>query len=378
MILSGGTIIDGDFKKRRCDIEIENGKIINIGENLSGSEKLDLTGKYILPGFIDTHIHGAYGARISDDNPAMENITRFEATQGVTAIAITTASSEFENLLSQIDIAVEASKKNAGAKIAGIHAEGPFLSKKYKGAMNADNILAPDMEKFDIMLERSGGLLKIMTVAPEREGAEDFIKYAVSKGIAVTMGHTDATYDEAEKAVDAGASRSTHTFNAMRGLHHREPGVLGVALTNDNVTCEMICDFVHLHPAIVKMIYKAKGADRIDIISDSGHAAGMNVTEFMVDGLMRYVKDGVVRLADGTIAGSAKTVLDGVKNLISLGVPLEDISKMASYNPAKSLKIEKETGSIEIGKKADIVVLDENYDVDYTFVDGKCEYKREI
>jgi len=377
MILKNGMVMDSDFKLKKLDIRICDGKIAEIGENLVGNEIVDMSGKYILPGFIDTHIHGACGVRISDKDVDLSQMTRYEATQGVTSVAITTAASEFSDILRQIDVAKKAAKCHQGTKIAGIHAEGPFISKKYKGAMNPDYIIMPDEKKLDEMIEKSDGLIKIITIAPENEGSEKFVKYAVKQGIKVSMGHTNATYDEAKAAIKAGATQATHTFNAMRALNHREPGVLGAALTDDGVVCEMICDYVHLHPATVEMIYKIKGADKINIISDSGHAAGMNVTEFEVDGLIRYVKDGVVRLADGTIAGSAKSMADGIKNLITSGIPIEDVSKMASINPASSLGIEKITGSIAVGKLADIAVLDDEYNVVYTFIDGICVYKKD-
>ncbi len=376
MILKNGLVVDENFTLKRLDLRIEGSTITQIGDNLDGDECVDMSGKYILPGFIDTHIHGAYGVRISDKNPDLNQVTTFEATQGVTSIAITTAASEFSHILKQIEIAGAAAKTCTGTKIAGIHLEGPFISKKYKGAMNPEYILDPDIAKFDQMLDKASGLIKIMTVAPENIGSEKLIKYAVEKGITISMGHTNATYDESMSAIKAGASQATHTFNAMRALNHREPGVIGAALTEDSVKCEMICDYVHLHPATVKMIYKIKGADKINMISDSGHAAGMNVTEFEADGLMRYVKDGVVRLADGTIAGSAKTMADGVKNLITDGIPIEDVAKMASFNPAKSLKLENTIGSIAVGKTADLAILDENYNVVSTYIDGKAVYSR--
>lgn len=376
MILKNGLVMDENFELKRLDIEINGDKITKIAENIEGNDIIDLSGKYILPGFIDTHIHGAYGTRISDSSPKLLEMSLFEATQGVTSVAITTASSEFTDILRQISDAKAAAKICKGTKIAGIHAEGPFISKKYKGAMNPDYIIMPDNKKLDEMIEKSEGLLKIITIAPENEGSVEFIKYAKSKGLTVSMGHTNATYDEAELAIEAGANQATHTFNAMRSLNHREPGIIGAALTDERVTCEMICDYVHLHRKTCEMIYKIKGADKINIISDSGHAAGMNVTEFVVDGLTRYVKDGVVRLADGTIAGSAKTMADGVKNLITSGISICDVSKMASFNPAKSLKMENETGSIAKGKLADLAVLDEEYNVVKTFVDGKCVYEK--
>lgn len=378
MILKNGLVMDENFKLVRADVRIhgeEIAEIGEIGEDLDGCQVIDMRGKYILPGFIDTHIHGAFGSRISDKHPDLEAITRFEATQGVTALALTTATSEFSELLKQLKVAKEAAGSCRGAKIAGIHAEGPFISRKYKGAMNPEYILEPDTSKLDQMIAAAGGLLKLLTVAPENEGCLALIRHAKEKEITVSMGHTNASYEEAQSAIAAGASQLTHTFNAMRGWNHREPGVLGAAFTNDQVICEMICDYVHLHPAAVETIYRVKGADRINIISDSGHAAGLNVAEFEVDGIVRYVKDGVVRLADGTIAGSAKTVADGVKNLLRSKIPIEDVSRMASLNPATSLKMADRTGSIARGKLADLVVLDEEWNVEHTFVNGTCVYQ---
>lgn len=376
MILANANVMCDDFTLRVSDIEITDGIITKVGTNLPGCSRLDLHGKFILPGFIDTHIHGAYGIRISDPAPDVDLITTFEATQGVTALAITTATSEFSDILRQIHTAKEAATHHAGAKIVGIHAEGPFISPKYKGAMTADYILPPNIDKLESMIEAAGGLLKIITIAPEQPCAIDLISYAVSRGLTVSIGHSNATYEDTLAAINAGASALTHTFNAMRPLNHREPGILGAALSVPSITCEVICDYVHLHPSIVLMIYTLKGKDHMRIISDSGHAAGMNVSEFMVDGQMRYVKDGVVRLADGTIAGSAKTMLDGVRNLFNSGVPLEDISQMASLNPAKSLGIDHITGSITIGKSADLVVLDQSLNVINTYVNGECVYEQ--
>lgn len=371
MILANGIIMDADFQLRHCDLQIENGKIVKIGENLEGQQRLDMTGRYILPGFIDTHIHGAYGVRIDDDNPDLSVVTRFEATQGVTSIAVTTFCPPFEGLLRQFDIIVDSAKEKAGCKIAGIHAEGPFLC-----ARANENIISPTFEKLNMLIEHGKGLLKIITVSPEMEYAEEIIKYAVSKGITVSLGHTDADYETTQRAIKAGATQATHTFNAMRAFNHREPGVLGAVLTNPDVKCEMICDYIHLHPATVQMIYMLKGEECINLVSDSVTAAGTTLSEFSVRGEKRYVKDGVIRLADGTIAGSAKTLLDDVKNLIHSGIPLEHVSKMASLNPARSLKLDHVTGSIEVGKTADLVVLDAAYNVEATYVDGECVYRR--
>lgn len=379
MILKNGWVVDEAFSLRRCDVQIENGLITAVSENLTGDTAIDMTGRYILPGFIDSHMHGAMGHKISDIHPLPDfnKITRYEASQGVTSIAISTVCCEYEHLLRQIDLAVAAAKKTEGAKIAAIHAEGPFINPAKKGAMDEKSILAPDCEKLEQLLQHGQGLLRLMTLAPEMDGALDVIKKAVENGLTVSMGHTNASYDEAIAAIEAGATQSTHTFNAMRALSHREPGVLGAALTDARVTCEMICDHTHLHPAILKLIYQIKGADKINIISDSEHGAGLTASEVIVDGEKRYIRDGVMRLEDGTIAGSASSMLFGIQNLLKDGFPLTDVSKMASINPARTLKIDHLTGSIAVGKAADLVVLDENYNVLATYVDGACVYKGE-
>lgn len=376
MILKNALVMDENFGLKELDIRIENEKIAEIGTGLAGDETLDFSGKYILPGFVDTHIHGANGIRIEDAVGDHNKMTVFEASQGVTSIAIAADTAEFSDILDQIERATVLSQKCRGAKIVAIHAEGPFLSQSKKGAMDSRYILKSDNEKLDKMIEAGKGMLKLITIAPDNEGSIEFIRYAKSKGLVVSMGHTDSDYETATAAIDAGATQLTHTFNAMRPINHREPGILGAVFENDDVKCEVICDYIHLHPAIIKMIYKIKGADKINMISDSGTAAGLDISEFEVNGVKRYIKDGVVRLADGTIAGSARTLLDGVQNLVSSGIPLEDVSKMASLNPAKTLGLDDEIGSIAVGKFADLVVLDKDLNVCKTFINGKCEYER--
>lgn len=369
--------MDESFTLRKCDLQIEGGRIAALADTLHGENAIDLSGCFILPGFIDSHLHGAMGFKISDAAPDLQQITQYEATQGVTSIAISTVCSDFSHLLRQIDLAVAAAAQRAGCKIAAIHAEGPFINPAKKGAMDEKFILSPDREKLDKMIEHGKGLLRLITLAPEMEGSEELIAYAVSRGLTVSMGHTNATYEQAQAAIRAGASQTTHTFNAMRAYSHREPGILGAALINPSVRCEMICDHTHLHPAVLQLIYQLKGAEGINLISDSEHGAGISASEIVVDGELRYIRNGVMLLADGTIAGSASSLLYGVQNLIRDGIPLEDISRMASLNPARTLKIDHETGSIAVGKAADLVVLQPDYSVRSTYVDGVCVYGKE-
>ena len=379
MILKNGLVVDESFSLRKCDLKMENGVIVEIADCLSGEDEIDVSGKYVLPGFIDTHMHGAMGTKISDINPAPDfsRITRYEATQGVTSIAIGTVCSAFDHLLRQIDRAVEVSRDTQGAKIAAIHIEGPFINPSKKGAMKEEYILLPNCEQLDQMIEHGKGMIRLITLAPEMEGSAEVIAHAVERGLTVSMGHTDATYEQAMAAIAAGARQSTHTFNAMRAYSHREPGILGAVLTHPDVCCEMICDHTHLHPAVIQLIYKMKGADKINVISDSEHGAGLTASQIVVDGEVVYIQDGVMRLPNGTIAGSASSILRGVRNLLTAGIPLTDVAKMTSINPARSLKIDHLTGSLQVGKAADIVVLDQDYNVLYTFVNGACAYKGE-
>lgn len=375
MILANGYVVCDDFKLRKTDIKIENGKIAEIGENLSGDEKTDYTGKYILPGFIDTHIHSICGIDLKDPESDLGKITEFEATQGVTSMVVATSCEPVETLVKEIKLIKEKRKNIKGTKIAGIHMEGPFLNVKCKGGMIGENIIPPDIRAFDKFLDAGGDLIKIMTIAPENENAKELIEYAVKKGVVISIGHTYATLQETQNAIEWGASQATHTFNAMRPYNHREPGVLGAVLLDDGIKCEMICDHVHLHPATLQMIYKLKGSDKINIISDSVYATGLDLKEYVQDGVKNYVVDGVIRLEDGTISGSVRTMADGVKNLILSGIPIEEVAKMASKNPAETLSLYNETGSIAVGKYADMAVLDKDYNIVTAFVNGK-EFKK--
>ena len=407
MLLKNASVVNDDFRVVSADIRTDGDRIVQIGALQSdpGETVLDLSGCYVLPGLIDTHIHGAFNEGIDcSDADGLLRMAVFEATQGVTSFAITSAAPDgFDAVLEQMRIGAEAARRSQqgevkGSKIVAIHAEGPFLSQRRSGAMDPNRFLSPTPERLDAMMEAADGYLKLLTVAPENEGAYEFIQYAVSRGLTVSLGHSVATYDEAlagmeagatqvthttatyeqaQAAIRAGATQTTHTFNAMRPYSHREPGILGAALLSEKVKCEMICDYVHLHPATVQLIYRLKGVDKVNMISDSVNLAGSDQTELDFDGVKAYIQDGVIRRADGTIAGSAMTLLNGVQNLLRDGYPVGDVAKMAAYNGAKTLGIDQQTGSIAPGKLADLMILDSNFRLLYTFVNGKCVYKAE-
>lgn len=365
-----------DNRVEKCDVLIKNGIISEISSNINIPEEelYDATGLTLLAGFIETHSHGAVGQICSQKGADLEKILEFEASEGVTTWTVTHLTmlvEEFEAIAT--DTLSLLNKKHLGAKIGGIHAEGPFLNPAKKGAQNEKKMLKPTIEAFDRMYDACKGQLKIITLAPEVEGAIEVIEHAVNRGVMVSAGHTDATYEQMRRAVDAGLTRMTHTFNACRPFNQREPGVLGVALTDRRVTCEAICDFGHLHPSAVELIYRLKGSDGFCAISDSEFAAGLKTEERIVhDGVARYIdhENGVCRFEDGTICGSASSLYRGFKNLVSLNIPMWEVSRMVSANPAKALGIFDKTGSIAVGKAADIVIVDKNLDIKKVFVDG--------
>ena len=262
-----------------------------------------------------------------------------------------------------------------GSRLYGLHLEGPFLSEKYRGAHITENLKNPTVERLSDFLKAADGCVKVLTLAPELEGAIETIKYACEQGLAVEIGHSAATYEEATAAIDAGATISTHTFNAMVPLNHRNPGILGAVLTDDRLRCEVMADLGHVAAPIVKLIYRAKGVDGVNIVSDSTCFAGFPDGVYADSHRKITVKKGIAYLESGTITGSTYTVLDGVRNCVKeVGISLEDAVKMASLNPAKSLKIEGETGSIAVGKRADLFIMDEDFTVKETYCEGKRVY----
>ncbi len=363
----------------------DSGKVVFVGEfsewRGSASDLLDLGVEgpvYVLPGFIDVHVHGGYGvdALFSGASELVE-LSRKLVRHGVVGFVPTTVTYSHEGLVKALRNIVEASKMCGGARILGIYMEGPYISVKKRGAQNPEFIREPSTREFDEYVEVSEGLLKFIAVAPEVRGCLDFIRYAVSKGVTVAVGHTDADYATTKAAIDAGARQATHTFNAMKGFHHREPGTVGAVLEDPRVTCEVIADLIHVHPAAIRLLFKVKGAERVALITDAIAATGLPDGEYNLGGLKVIVKGGICRLPDGTLAGSTLTMDRAFKNVVEVvGVPITDAAVAASYTPAKALGIEHRKGSIAPGKDADIVVLDAKFEVVATVVGGKVVYLR--
>lgn len=358
---------------------IEGGKIDFVGEkNKISIDNIDYDFKedYISPGFIDIHIHGSIGKDFLDcEYDDIETLSLFLAQNGVTSFLPTIVTAPLEDMKKTIEkIELYIQNQKIGAKVLGIHIEGPFLNPKYKGAQREDCIIKPDLDILRYLLSSN---LKIMTLAPELEGAFELIKYLVKNNVIVSAGHTDATLDITKKAKELGLSNITHLFNGMRPLHHREPGIVGTALIEDELSVELIADGFHLADTILKLVYKTKPKDKIILVTDAMMAAGLNDGEYSLAGQKVLVKDGKATLESGSLAGSTLRMNKAVKNFKEkVGVKLEDAVYIASYSPAKLLGVENKKGSLEVGKDADIIIFDKDLNIKMTIVEGKIVYKK--
>lgn len=339
-------------------------------EVTGGGDALDAEGAYIIPGLVDIHTHAAVGEDASDGKPeAMDKMGRYYAAKGVTSWLPTTMTLK-EPVLTKAMEAIRAYERPAdGAKAVGIHLEGPFLSYAKRGAQNADNLHAPDAEMFHRLNEASGGLVRLVTVAPEEPGAVEFVR-EVSKVCTVSVGHTTADYKTAMAAYEAGATHATHLYNGMPSLHHREPGVIGAAF-DAGATVELITDGFHIDGSVIRMTSKLFG-DKLCLISDSLRCAGMPDGDYELGGQPITMKDGKATLSGtDTLAGSSVHLMDAMKKCVEFGLPLETAVTAATIAPAKAIRMDNEIGSIETGKKADFVVLDKDLNVKAVYIDGK-------
>lgn len=358
---------------------IEDEKITDIVDDISEDDDFIDYSKYtIAPGFVDTHIHGYNNHDFMDkDKEAVFKISEGVVENGVTTFLATTLTGSEEDLTEVCKVVGENYKDVKGAKIAGIFLEGPFLSLKYKGAQNPKYIIDADIDMLKNWQKVSGGIVRKIALAPEKKGAEEFIKEARKLGVYVALGHSDGSYEDAYKAVQAGASIFIHTYNAMSPLHHRKPGMVGAALSLDDVFAELICDGHHVHPAAANVVMKARGKDEVVLITDCMMAGGMPEGPYKLGELDVEVKDGTARLKEGNLAGSILKLKDAVKNVVDWGIasPFEAI-QMASQVPAISVGIEDRAGIIDRGRFADITVIDEDLDIVATYVDGDLKYER--
>ncbi len=369
MLLIHAKYLDEDFRLVQGDIEIEDGKILRVGKDLPRKEEdlaVDCAGSYtVVPGFVDVHIHGCAGADTCDaTREALEAMAAFLLAHGVTSFCPTTMTTSRETIQAALLAAKDMMDHpmEGGARVVGVNMEGPFIAKERKGAQKEEDILPPDFPLFQRFFEESGGIVRLVDVAPEQPGGLDFVEKA-SQLCTVSIAHTTADYDQAKAAFDKGVTHATHLFNAMSGLHHRKPGVVGAVFDDSRVRGELICDGFHIHPAVLRAAFQLLG-DRALIVSDSMRANGMPEGEaFDLGGQMVTVHQGKALLPDGTIAGSVTNLHQEIKNLVSFGVPFEQAVKAATLLPARAIGLDGEIGSIAPGKRADLVVLDENLDI---------------
>lgn len=357
--------LDGKFQEG--SISFENGVITEIGPANAPAD-VDAQGKYVVPGFVDVHTHGAMGEDFSDGKPeGLAPAARHYAAHGVTSFLATTMTLKEEVLTPAMHTIGGFQRPADGAKCAGIHLEGPFLSYAKRGAQAAENLHKPDAALFHRLNEASGGLVRLVTVACEEEGAMPFIQ-EVSKACTVSLGHTTADYDTAMAAFQAGASHATHLYNGMPSLLHRAPGVIGAAF-DSGATVELICDGLHIHPSVIRLTRQLFGK-KLVIISDSLRCAGMPDGQYELGGQPIEMKNGkATLLGTDTLAGSSSNLLDEVRNVVSFGLTLEDAIYAVSQAPAQAVGL-KDVGVLEAGKRADLLVLDGSLNLEQVYIDG--------
>jgi len=383
LYIYNGKIITPFEQLKGHAILVSNGRIKSVAlkETVTppGAKEIDAGGNYIVPGFIDVHVHGGGGADTMDGSvDAISRIARTHCRYGTTSFLPTTMTVAKECIESSLAAVKEASIKGTkGAQILGIHLEGPFINEMMKGAQNSKYIAVPDVALMKDFYKASGKLIKIVTLAPELQGSRELICWLFKNNIVASAGHTNAVYEEIEDAIKSGLAHVTHTFNAMTGLHHRKPGVAGAALAFPELAAELIADGIHVHPAVMRIIVNAKGKDKVILITDAIRATGLPPGRYDLGGQEVIASKTKAMLKDGTLAGSVLTMNMAVKNMIyKVGVSLEDAICMATYNPAKCIGIENTKGSITTGKDADIVILDKKFETQKTIVKGEIVYSK--
>ena len=372
MLLTNARVLNRDFSPERRDLRIEGERFAPLSGSGKAEERLDLPGCLVVPGLVDIHIHGFMGCNVLDaSEEALEKLCLRLAGRGVTSFVPTLAAAEPETTLAAIArLRRLAERGTAGAAIRGLYLEGPFVSPRKSGALRKDCLRPPDTGLLEEYADRAGGWLKIVAAAPELPGAEGLIRVCAARGIVAAIANTEADYEQATAAFSWGASHVTHLYNAMPPCLHRAPGVVGAA-GDSEATAEIVCDGFHVHPAVIRQAYARLGGERLILVSDNVMMAGLPDGAYVMDGVKSVIRDGASRLEDGTINGGTHDLFYCVKQALSFGIPPQAAWKMASLTPAGRIGAAGEIGTLEVGKRADCLVLGEDGGLRLVFAGGR-------
>ena len=383
VVIENGTVMTPSEAIEKGVVVFEDGKITAVGQRNRvkvprSARVIDASGKIVAPGFVEIHVHGGRGRDIMDASyEAVKYIAKFLVSHGTTSFVPTTVSAPRSDLLRAVKAVKTAIKKGTdGAEVLGAHLEGPYINLEKRGAHDADYVRLPSLDEFEEIWEASNHAVKIVTLAPELEGSKMLIQRLRELGIVASIGHSNATYTQAVDAMKRGVRHATHVFNRMSGFDPREPGVVGAVLVHDELTAELICDSIHVHPAAMSLLTRVKGSKKVVLVTDAIRAAGMPDGEYALGKQRIIVKDGVSRLESGDFAGSTLTMDRAVRNIMRLvGTPLQTAVKMATINPAAVVNVDENKGSLELGKDADIVIIDKEVNVYVAIVKGNVVYR---
>ncbi|MFB0557693.1 MAG: N-acetylglucosamine-6-phosphate deacetylase [Candidatus Bathyarchaeia archaeon] len=364
----------------RGQVSVEGGKIVYVGPeepDVSG-QVLDFKDCFVVPGLIDLHVHGGGGYDVMGGSEGnLDGLSMFLAAGGVTSFFATTYSAPQEDLLESARRAREAATEGTeGANVLGLHVEGPYINPKMVGAQDEDHIRPPSTDELEEIHRAAGGVLRIVTLAPEVEGALEAVEWLRYRGVIPSAGHTDATYEKMIEGVDAGISHVAHLFNRMRPLHHREPGAVGAALLDERVSVELIADGVHLHPSVLRLAAKSKGSRRTALVSDGIAPTGLPDGEYRFGKEKVRVERGRCVLGSGVLAGSAIRLCDAVRNTVDAGFPITESVEMASTTPAGIIGVDDYKGRLAEEMDADLTVMSRDFSVLLTLVGGRVVYER--
>jgi len=379
-IIHGGTLITPHEMLPNHDLVIEDGLIGSIYPTeqsraaLGEVQHIDATGLWVIPGLIDVHVHGSAGSDTMDATPAaIQTMAEFFARHGVTSYLPTTITAPSPAIGAAIHNIINMAQPRAGAQHLGVHLEGPYIGNQFRGAQPLEWLRSPDQQEYGKWFET--GSIRLVALAPELPGAIEMIEHGVRQGIRFSVGHSSASYEQVEQAADHGLSQATHTFNGMTGLHHREPGAAGAVLTDERIYAEIIADGIHLHPAVVKLVVRAKGIGRTILVTDAIRAAGLKDGEYDLGGQIVHVQDGIARTSRGSLAGSTLALDAALRNVMRFaGLTIQDALKMATTTPAQALGLSSRKGIIQPGADADLALVDPNFNVRATIINGALVY----